>query len=183
MTVKATLLAGAVLVAVSALAPSAAADPHQFPDLSDYASVNAADYTTYHAYLTAGAQFATPSGHRCRMSFTHKQNGAYMQCWGALPGTSNNHVGLSYVGGPFSSAATFSNVDLAQMDFVPAGPGVPATTLSPQDYKLLPAHSKLSYTDGPMQTCGVDTSMTACELTVEGQRHGFVLSPDGSWAF
>lgn len=84
MTVKATLFAGAfVVVALPAFAPFAAADPTQFPDLSNYASVNAAEYTTFHAYLTRGVQFATPGGYRCRMRFTHKQNGAYMECWGA----------------------------------------------------------------------------------------------------
>jgi hypothetical protein len=117
------------------------------------------------------------------MSFTHKQNGAYMQCWGTLPGTPNNHVELTYLAGANVATAAFSDVDLATIDMVPPGPGVTSKTLTAQDYKPLPPRSRVIYTDGPVQTCGVDTTMTACELTDQGQQHGFVLSPQGSWTF
>ncbi|ORB77032.1 hypothetical protein BST46_26805 [Mycobacterium timonense] len=183
--VSMTLAAAALVVVAPTSMPPAAAAPQQFPDLGSYSSVNADDYTTYHSYMTAGVQFAAPGGYRCRMSFTHKQNGAHMQCWGSLPGTSFNHVGLDYLGGATTDGDAFSDVDLSQIETVPPGPGVAGGTINPQDYKPLPPHSKVTYTDGPLQTCAVDSAMTACETTDEefGQQHGFVLSPAGSWTF
>ena len=118
--------------------PSAAADPPQFPDLSGYTEVNAHDYTTYLAYMTAGVQFVTPGGYRCRMSFTHKAAYESMSCWGTLPGTSHNHVGLSRtVADP--SGATFSDVDLASMEKYQSmdATGTHEETVSPDAYKLL----------------------------------------------
>jgi hypothetical protein len=183
VAVKAALFVGAWVVAVSGCAPTASADPNQFPSLSDFFTVNAADYQTYRAYATSGVQFATPGGYRCRMNFTHKQNGSYMQCWGILPGTPSNHVEVSYLAGADLVTADFSNVDLATMDVIPSGAGVQAKTLTAQDYGLLPTRSRVIYTDGPVQTCGVDAAMTACELIDQGRQHGFVLSPQGSWTF
>jgi hypothetical protein len=58
MAVKVTLFVGAFVVSVPTFMPAAAADPTGFPSLSDYSTVNAADYTTYHAYMTSGVQFA-----------------------------------------------------------------------------------------------------------------------------
>ncbi|BDE14713.1 MULTISPECIES: hypothetical protein [Mycobacterium] len=172
-----------VVAALPVFAPTAAADPDQFPSLSYYGAVNTADYQNYSAYMTSGVQFATPTGYRCRMMFVHKQNGAYMSCWGSLPGTEYNHVGLVYAPGVSKDAAVFSNVDLSAMDAIPSGPGVTGRSLTAQDYKLLPIHSKIVYTDGPLQTCGVDQTMTACELVDGEQKHGFVISPQGSWVF
>jgi hypothetical protein len=183
MAVKAALLAGAFLVAVPAFTPSAAADPHQFPGLSDYYTVNAADYRTYRAYGTAGVQFATPGGYRCRMNYTFKQGASYMQCWGTLPGTPNNHVELAYLGGNNTVDAAFSTIDLSTMENVAPGADGSGGRINPQDYKLLPTRNRVVYSEGPVQTCGVDTSMTACELTDHGQQHGFVLSPQGGWTF
>lgn len=120
--VSMTLAAGALVVVAPTSMPPAAAGPRQFPDLGSYRAVNADDYTTYHSYMTAGVQFATPGGYRCRMSFTHKQNGAHMQCWGSLPGTSFNHVGLDYLGGATTAGAAFSDVDLSANRNRPAGP-------------------------------------------------------------
>jgi hypothetical protein len=117
------------------------------------------------------------------MSFTHKQNGAYLQCWGSLPGTANNHLGLSYLAGADVVDMAFSTIDLSTMEVVPPGPGVTGGPINPRDYKPPPSHSKLIYHDGPAQTCGVDASMTACQLVDGDQRHGFVLSPQGSWTF
>ncbi|QLL05577.1 hypothetical protein [Mycobacterium vicinigordonae] len=172
-----------VAAALPTFAAPATADPDQFPSLSFYSAVDAADYRNYQAYMTSGVQFATPAGYRCRMAFVHKQNGAYLDCWGALPGTEYNHVGLSYLPGVSTDGASFTNVNPSAMDAIPAGPGVTGRPLSAQDYKLLPPHSKLIYTDGPVQTCGVDATMTACELVDGDQRHGFVISSQGSWVF
>ncbi len=49
-------------------------------------------------------------------------------------------------------------------------------TVSPDAYKPLPPHSKVTYSGA---TCGVGESMTACMLT----GHGFVLPSRGSWTF
>jgi hypothetical protein len=79
---------------------STAADPQQFPDLSVCTDVNYTDYLTYSAYSTTGAQFVTPGGSRCPIGYIFKASASLMQCWGSLPGTANNLVGLSYPGGP-----------------------------------------------------------------------------------
>ncbi|SPM36517.1 hypothetical protein MRAB57_4358 [Mycobacterium rhizamassiliense] len=178
----AMLCAGLVPASVATV-PPAGADPNQFPSLSDYAAVDAAGYQTYSRYMTSGLQFETPGGYRCRMSFTHKQNGAHMECWGTLPGTANNHVGLNYLSGANVVDVAFSNIDLSKMEVVEPGPGVTGGPINPRDYKPLPPRSKLVYDDGPLQTCGVDASMTACELVDGDRQHGFVLSPQGSWTF
>jgi hypothetical protein len=53
------LFAGLLWVSVAADPPPATADPNQFPSLSDYATVDAAGYETYNAYLSSGLQFET----------------------------------------------------------------------------------------------------------------------------
>ena len=183
--VKAPLYA-AVFVAISSTTmPSAAADPHQFPDLSGYTDVNYKDYLTYSAYSTTGAQFVTPGGYRCRISYIFKASASLIQCWGSLPGTSHNLVGLSDPGGPDKDGAQFADKDLASMEHYQwmDGPGQwHDGTVSPDAYKPLPPHSKVTYNG---ETCGVDESMTACVLPAhapdQGQPQGFVLSPNGSW--
>jgi hypothetical protein len=167
--------------------PSAAAEPGQFPDLSGYVVANAPDFTTFSAYLTAGVQFVAPGGYRCRMSYITKAARSDMSCWGALPGTSHNYVGLRFLGGPNSPGAEFSDIDLASMetyDWIDAS-GTHEGAISPDAYKPLPTHTKVTYSEGTPQTCGVDSAMTACVMTGDapGQRHGFVLSPQGSWTF
>lgn len=186
MMKTAALATGAFVVAAAGLTPASFADPAQFPDLRSYPTVNSADFTTYSAYMTSGVQFTAPAGYRCRMSFTHKQNGAHMECWGTLPATpdNNNYVALNYLGLTNSPPAFFSTIDLSTMDIIPATAGYPRATLTAKDYKSLPPHTTVTYTDGPLQRCGADSSMTACELIDDqGQRHGFVLSPQGSWTF
>ena len=187
MCVKLRLCASAFLTISATALPSAVADPAQFPDLSGYSDANAPDYTTYSAYMTAGVQFQTPGGYRCRMSYTTKAARSDLSCWGSLPGTSHNYVGLRYVGGPNSPGAEFSDIDLASMEMYDwmDGSGTHERTISPDAYKLLPPHSKVMYSEGTPKTCAVDSSMTACELkgTAPDQHHGFVLSPQGSWTF
>jgi hypothetical protein len=174
--VKAPLCAAVFIVLSSTTMPSAAADPQQFPDLSGYTEVNSNDYLTYSAYSTTGAQFVTPGGYRCRMSYVSKAAASLIQCWGALPGTSHNLVGVSY---PPAAAATLADKDPSAMERYQwmDGPGNwHDGTVSPDAYKPVPPHSKVTYRD---ETCGVDESMTACEF----RGHGFVLSPNGSWTF
>jgi hypothetical protein len=178
----------AVFIAISSTTtPSAAADPQQFPDLSGYTDANYKDYLTYSAYSTTGAQFVTPGGYRCPMSNIFKASTSQIQCWGLLPGTAHNLVGLSYPGGPDKDGAQFADKDLSPTEHYQwlDGPGQwHDGTVSPDAYKPLPAHSKVTYNG---ETCGVDESMTACVLPAhapdQGQPHGFVLSPNGSWTF
>jgi hypothetical protein len=177
----------AVLIAVpwtaSMTVPTAAADPQQFPDLSGYNDVNSQDYRTYSAYSTIGAQFVTPGGYRCRMSYVSKASRSVMDCWGSLPGTSHNYVGLNY---PEQDGAQFADKDPSSMERFQwmDGPGNwHDGTVSPDAYKSLPPHSKVTY---ERETCGVDQSMTACVLPAyppDQSQHGFVLSPNGSWTF
>ena len=160
----------------------AAADPQQFPDLSGYNDVNSPDYRTYSAYSTIGAQFPTPGGYRCRMSYVSKASRSLMECWGSLPGTSHNYVGLNY---PGQDGAQFADKDPSSMERFQwmDGPGNwHDGTVRPDAYKSLPPHSKVTYES---ETCGVDQSMTACACGDQPIKasDGFVLSPNGSWTF
>lgn len=177
---KAPLYAAVFIALSSTTPPSAAADPEQFPDLSGYTEVNSKDYLTYSAYSTSGVQFVTPGGPRCRLSYISKAATSMIQCWGSLPGTSHNLVGVSY---PSSGGAMFADKDLSAMEQYQwmDGPGNwHDGTVSPDAYKPLASHSKVTYSG---EACAVDEAMTACVLAGQTQRHGFVLSPDGSWTF
>lgn len=177
---KVSLFVGICVVAASVLAPVASADPHQFPDLSDYHAVNADDYETYATYGIQGVQFATPTGYRCRMSTNLKASRQVMECWGALPGTALNHVGF-ITQSKRTTAATFSNVDPSSMEQYDFGPsGGSAGLIDPKNYKPLPTHNKVSFAGF---SCGVDSATTACEADDPSNRHGFVLSQQGSWTF
>jgi hypothetical protein len=178
--VNAAMSAGIFLAAATALAPAAAAGPQQFPDLSGYHAVNAEDYRTYATYGIDGVQFATPGGYRCRMDTNFKASRQTMNCWGALPGTAHNHVGL-ITQSKQTTAATFSDVDLSQMEQYDFGPaGGPSGVIDPKNYAPLAPQNKVSYAGF---TCGVDPFTTACEADDSSSRHGFVLSPQGSWTF
>jgi hypothetical protein len=160
------------------VAPRAAADPG-LPDLSGYIPVDVNGYSTYYNYpTTGGAQFVTPGGYRCRITYTGRANPAFKaaMCWGSLPGTSFNYVGVSAAmdAGP----AKFSKGDLAELEKYRQPPGDSApVTISPDAYKPLPAGSKMTFPDSA--TCAVADAMTVCVLG----DHGFVLKPDGSQAF
>lgn len=175
-----------VLLAALAL-PAAAADPGQFPDLSGYTAADAQQYHNYGTYpTTAGVQFTTPDGYRCRISYTGKANVTRAVCWGSLPGTSDNAVNVT-LGSSFGSAA-FANVDPATMDSHQdmRGGQLVDLTYSAADYKSLPAGSKVTSPDAPdgvSATCGVNVGMTACVIETSSDKHGFVLSSQGSWTF
>jgi hypothetical protein len=160
-------------------APAAAADPGQLPDLSGYTAVDVRDYATYYNYPTTnGAQFVSPGGYRCRITYTGRANPPVKAaaCWGALPGTPFNSVGVQAE--MATNPAEFGNSDLARMEQYRAPPGdSPPRTFSPESYRPLPAGSKLSYCQSA--TCAVTDAMTVCELG----EHGFVLDPNGSRAF
>jgi hypothetical protein len=176
-------LCTAVLIALAPCAV-ATADPRTFPDLSGYPTVDAHDYRTYFSYSTSGVQFVTPGGYRCRMSYVSKAARSSIACWGALPATTHNEVGVTYNGGVIAPGA-FNDVNLANMEsyqLLDSG-GWHDGVVSPDAYKPLPAHSKVVFSEGSSETCAVDASMTACMIpgAAPGELHGFVLSPDGSW--
>jgi hypothetical protein len=175
----------AMLASVSGVTmPAAAGDPGQFPDLNSYTEVNSKDYDTYAAYATSGVQFTTPGGYRCRM--TSNVRGGWMagRCWGSLPGISQNSVSVGD-----RAPATFENVDLGAMENyqVLDGAGWHEKTVVPDAYKLLPTGSKVTkqgVVERLSATCAVDLAMTACVIEdFPERRHGFVLSPQSSWAF
>jgi hypothetical protein len=159
--------------------PIATADPGSLPDLSGYTTAEPDGYSTYYDYpTTGGAQFVTPGGYRCRITYTGRANPAFKAaiCWGSLPGTPSNYVGVSAAldAGP----AKFSNGDLAELEKYRKPPGDSApVTVSPDAYKPLPVGSKLTYPGSA--TCAVADAMTVCVLG----DHGFVLKADGSQAF
>lgn len=178
--IEATLAVAICLTVRSALVPAAAADPHEFPDLSGYHAVNADDYMTYATYGIQGVQFATPGGYRCRMSANLKASRQIAECWGALPGTGRNHVGL-VTQSKQTSAGAFSDVDLSAMEKYDFGPaGGPSGIIDPKDYKPLMPQDKISFAGF---TCGVGPATTACIQDDPSSHHGFVLSPQDAWTF
>ncbi|TDH52057.1 hypothetical protein [Mycobacterium talmoniae] len=177
----------AMLAAVVVVSPPAGwGDPGQFPDLNSYVQVDPAPFETYTTYGSdgRGVQFSTPGGYRCRMIKNVRGGWMSVSCWGSLPGTSQNLV----TGGDMSPAR-FSTVDLAAQETYQRYEGTePHTyTVNPDDYKPLPSGSKVTKqgTGAQSGTCGVDAAMTACEIEggPTGERHGFVLSPQGSSTF
>lgn len=164
--------------------PTASADPHEFPDLSGYTTLDNAGYHTYRNYPGyGGEQFTTPAGYHCRIGTEMKSHQLWAECWGALPATSFDHAGVR-LGQP----GVLGNVNLAQMDdydwFAPDNTATPMR-FGPEDYKPLPSNSKLVNTarSPDVATCGVQGETTACVVDGADARHGFVLAPDGSWTF
>ncbi|OBB22526.1 hypothetical protein A5792_05540 [Mycolicibacterium peregrinum] len=175
----ARIVVGAALVAAVSLAPPvAAADPGQIPDLGGYTAVDVHPYDTYYNYPTTnGAQFVTPGGYRCRITYTGRANPPMKQatCWGALPGTTSNFV--SVFAAMQLDPAKFSTGDLANMEKYTDYKEPRERTVDPADYKLLPAGSKLVYPD--TGTCAVTDVSTVCVIG----DHGFELSVKGSRVF
>ncbi|MBS9533856.1 hypothetical protein KIH27_09695 [Mycobacterium sp. M1] len=181
MFARLACLGVAVVVAVAFATPVGAA-PEQFPDLSGFTVADVKDYSGYYIYPTTnGVQFTAPAGYRCRITYTGRANPPFRsaKCWGALPGTSSNVVGVS-TGVVDDPPAAFGDVDPAVMDeYDTLTPDVRVIKKSfgPDDYKPLPPGSRLDYAKD--EVCGVTEQMTACRVG----DHGFVLDPQGSWTF
>ncbi|MGV0781714.1 hypothetical protein [Mycolicibacterium sp. XJ775] len=172
------VVGAAFLAAVSLTSPVAGADPGQIPDLGGYTAVDVHPYNTYYNYPTTnGAQFVTPGGYRCRITYTGRANPPMKQatCWGALPGTTSNFV--SVFAAMQLDPAKFSTGDLANMEKYTDYKEPRDRTVDPADYKLLPAGSKLVYPD--TGTCAVTDVSTVCVIG----DHGFELSKTGSRVF
>jgi hypothetical protein len=157
-----------------------------FPDVQTYPEADWAPYMVSLDFLgySHGFQFTAPSGYRCRMTTVAKTYpAAFATCWGGLPGTAQNAVYVSD-----AQAAHYVTRNLAEFDeysvYSDAVEGSEVKKrFGPDDYKTLPAGSRL---DRAGVTCVVDVHMTACitdQGTRSGDRHGFVLAPDGNQLF
>ena len=185
-------LLAAVAVFGAVAVPEAAAEP-QFPNLDDFATVDAEGYRTYSAYMTAGWQFTAPGGVLCRITENSCAWFASLACWGALPGVPDgeNDIGLDKAAAP--SAPVFTKSDRQGYGYKNLGvPGRENTIpLTQKDYPLLAPGKEIVVSGaGATTTCAVgDGGVTACRMekaasdSEDGWRHGFVLSPEGSWTF
>lgn len=155
--------------------PSVKADPGAMPDLSGYTLVNVGDYPKFYTYPgTGGVQFVTPGGYRCRLTYNMKPNVSMAECWGSLPATSSNYISANN----YQRPAKFDVVDLAKQEEYRKADGSPTPVpITPDAYKLLPAGSKITFTNAG--TCAVAASTTTCEVA----GHGFVLDPQGNQTF
>ncbi|HEU0191228.1 MAG TPA: hypothetical protein VFR17_08155 [Mycobacterium sp.] len=172
--------AGAVLLTALAVPVPAFAD-ETFWEMNNFTEVNSAPYSRMFDMqnFSGGYQFSTPAGYRCRMQWlTSATEAARGECWGALPGTSDNWVHMSS-----GEEAVFGNTDVARFDEHPDGQGgnKPFTAA---DYPLLPAGSKISRKSVQI-TCAVRDVLTACITDAVGNRprHGFALQPSGNVLF
>lgn len=174
----------AAMVLIASTVPAAHADSG-FPDVNSYAAVDVEPYSVSLDFLgyTHGYQFAAPAGYRCRMYTAAKQYPAdFGQCWGSLPGTSDNAVSMSE-----AASAQVASKDLSTFDDYSVWDSVKEAEIKkrfgPEDYRVLPVGSRLSRYD---LTCVVDAQMTACitgKNARTGEQHGFVLSTRGNHLF
>lgn len=166
--------AGLAVVLAGLGGPSATADPGQMPDLSSYIAAKVDDYMRYYNYPGwVGVQFLTPGGYRCRLIYNLKPNASIAECWGSLPATSFNVVTANNYG-----PTKFDTIDLAKQEEYRAADGsVTPVPIRPEDYKLLPAGTKITAPD--LGTCAVTSATTTCEVA----DHGFVLDPQGNQTF
>ncbi|TDZ98439.1 hypothetical protein CCUG60885_00308 [Mycobacteroides salmoniphilum] len=168
-----------VALMVVSVTPVAHAEP-EFPDVSSFAAVELKDYGVGLDFLgnSQGYQFTSPAGYRCRVYHVAKAYpDKFGQCWGNLPGTTENVVLVSD-----SQEAHFETRDLTTLDkySVWSDGHEVEKTFEPGDYKLLPVGGRIY--DPSSGTCVVDVQMTACiteQNPTNGDRHGFLLSPEG----
>ncbi|WP_134067222.1 hypothetical protein [Mycobacteroides salmoniphilum] len=170
------------------MAPLAFANP-DFPDLSGYAEVDAANYRADMGYGNVGARFRTPDGLYCTLDQNIRAtSGQGVFCRGALPGAD----GATSVGG-FDAIPVWGQYDSSKpetVDHLDEGGVWKKVTIDPVSYHLLPSGSKITFRAWPSMkrylTCAVDRAgMTAC-VSYYGQDtddHGFVLKPEGSLVF
>lgn len=163
-------------------APTAAAVPPNFPDLSQFQPVNADDYRTEFGYATEGVRFSTPDGLHCSLSHNVRGSESVASCRGNLPGAggSTEVLASSYV------PTVWQQGDLSQpeMYLEMEDHGLRDVPVDPAAFRPLPAGGRISYRN---ISCAVDdAAMTACLITSDAPSlvdHGFVLRPAGSSTF
>lgn len=160
------------LVIACALCPTATAQPPGFPDLSGYADVTQ-DFTSSNGREKV-VTFAPADGVQCGFGMPAElaPGRQAVNCYGTLPGLQNIPIGGSANG----------DCDLGT---VRTGPSsilhYRGRCSGPTGAKVLQLGQKVSY---GYITCGVAPGgITACLDTTDGQDHGFVLDPAGSWTF
>ncbi|CPT64615.1 Hypothetical protein ERS075534_03265 [Mycobacteroides abscessus] len=181
-----TAAAAMVAAGFFGAAPVAEADPvglpAGFPDMSSYTVVSAREFAPPNAKVISSISFVTPNGVGCTM-------GGNVTCSGEdLPGLPPS-VHVQPEGACAIYHATASPMEGAFSREVPpqirCGPG---NNQNAESFKpLLPFQKLVRYDkDQESVACGVDDQgTTACYSGIDrnGRRHGFVLSPAGSWTF
>jgi len=142
----------------------AVADPPDYSGYSGYQPVDPKPFQTYSTYGGAGVQFTSPSGLLCRIVIISRGMFAYAVCLGELRGVGAADLASINTGG----AAGFSTSTRA--DFLSAqtvdDSGVHGTTIPDSGFPLLPAGSRLTYTDSVWSgTCAADADTTRCTVS------------------
>ena len=175
------------------------ADP-AFPDLNGFAAV-APDgfFVTNENSSVRSIHFSTPDGIGCmfrasaNITPTSRQR---LSCDGAvpgIPGDAQNAPNVPGVGGASANVPGLGGVNIPGVGTCPMGTvaqkGDGAFEISKGAWScgtkpeapVLNVGQKLTYGN---VTCAVGAgSMTACQVTMGDQKHGFVLQPSGSTSF
>jgi hypothetical protein len=158
-------------VQTTALAPT----PPGFPDLDAFTDVSQDhDVSRYYALAT----FTSQTGLQCAMWSSRGDTAAF--CFGAIPGL--DHPANQVYAGDYK--AYFDMTTSPDTDKLNGKP------LASGEKVILGAGGNLM--GGDQITCGAQDLLVACMVIRDfrqnhgddtAQRHGFVLSPDGSWTF
>jgi hypothetical protein len=158
-------------IQMTALAPP----PPGFPDLDAFTDVSPDhDVSRYYALAT----FTSPTGLQCAMWSGRGDTAAF--CFGAIPGL-DHPANQVYVGDYKADFDVNPPPDTDKLNGKPLASG---------EKVILGAGGNLM--GGDQITCGAKNLLVACMVIRDfrqnhgddtAQRHGFVLSPDGSWTF
>lgn len=165
MCALASAIALASAALIGPLAPQANAQPPEFPDLTQFKDVDAAQFSRPFSYPERWANvysfFRTPDGLNCAI-------GPGSWCNGNIPGLPSSQSG--------ACASVHQNGDGQQFAFSTDGNACEPT----KDKILNPGEKLTDWLTGT--TCVVgDGRLTACINTQSN--HGFVLRPSSSWVF
>lgn len=137
----------------------------EFPDFSDFVE-STQDYSVAVRYYKL-TEFSTPGGLQCQI--TSSRGGDEVTCSGVIPG-------LDYAARSITATMYTS--------FITAGVAPPSSGKAMS--KPLRSGEKLTYDDRAV--CGVREALVACVMIHKigdgtEQRHGFVVSAEGTWNF
>lgn len=162
---------GAPTSVQTALAPP----PPGFPDFDAFTDVSGDhDVSRYYSLAT----FTSPTGLQCAMWSSRGDTAAF--CFGAIPGL-DHPTNQVYAGDYKAYFGLSTPPDTDKLDGKPLASG---------EKVILGAGGTLM--SGDQITCGADDLLVACIVVRDfrrnhsddtAQRHGFVLSPNGSWTF